>query len=280
MPPKTKIIFSDYDEAAGIQTDPDGGRSVDIHEFDLNKMWPLNPNDEGRGVKICIPAKPSRGKTRIIEHIMLYKAWLCPVAQAFSGTESVNGFYAQRMTPITVFDELETKALENFAKRQAIASKYLPNAWAMQIADDVIEDSGTLKKPPNGAYYKRGRHWKMIRIDATQYSLDFPPSIRSCIDYIFIPQNSIISERQKLYENFASGAIPSFKDFCDIMDQLTQDYTCLVIDNTSTSSVISDRVFYFKADLSRVPPNFKMGCPEAWIFNDERYDQNYSQTFL
>lgn len=278
--PKAKIIFSDYDEAAGIETGPDGSRFIDIHEFDLNNMWPNHPDDNGKGVKICITAKPGRGKTRIIEQIMLYKSWICPIAQCFSGTETVNHFYSDRVTPVTVFDELEEKALVDFAKRQAIASKYLPNPWAIQICDDVIDNPSVLKRAPHPAYYRKARHWKMIRVDAAQYPLDLPAGMRSCIDYVIIPQNSLISEREKLYENFASGAIPTFQDFCDLMDQVTGDYCALVIDNTSTSSIISERVFYFKADLSRVPPNFKMCCPEAWAFNNERMDPNYQDSFL
>jgi hypothetical protein len=278
--PRAKIVFSDYDEAAGIEVQEDGSRIVDIHEFDMNKMWPLNPDDPGHGVKIHITAKPGRGKSRIIEQIMLYKSWICPIAQVYSGTENVNGFYGSKVTPVTIFDELDPKQIESLPKRQAIAQKYLPNPWAMLIIDDCIDSSSTLRTPIHSAYFKKGRHWNLIRVDASQYSMDLPPGIRSCIDYIFIPQNSIITERQKLYENFASGAIPSFKDFCDLMDGVTGDYCCLVIDNTSTSQLISERVFYFKADLERVPKDFKFGCPEAWTFSNERMDPNYQTSYL
>jgi hypothetical protein len=278
--PKAKIIFSDYDEAAGIETKPDGSRIVDIHEFDLNKMWPLSPDDTGHGVKICITAKPGRGKTRIMEQIMLYKSWICPIAQVYSGTESSNGFYSQKVTPVTIFNEMEPKQLESLAKRQSIAQKYLPNPWAMLVIDDCIDSPNVLKNHPHPAFFRKGRHMNVLRCDISQYPMDLPAGIRSCIDYLFIPQNSLISERQKLYENFASGAIPSFKDFCDLMDQVTGDYCALVIDNTSTSQIISERIFYFKADLNRVPPDFKVGCPDAWTFSEERMDPNYQESFL
>jgi hypothetical protein len=170
--------------------------------------------------------------------------------------------------------------MEDFAKRQNIARQYLPNPWAFQILDDVTDDPYVLKKKPLGAYYRKGRHWAMIHVNAAQYSMDIPAGMRSCIDYIFILANFIISEREKLYENFASGAIPTYQDFCDLMDQLTEDHTALVIDNTSTSPIITQRVFFFKADLSRVPKNFKVGCNDAFDFHKNRMNPDYVESYI
>jgi hypothetical protein len=277
---KAKLVFTDHDAAAGIEKDEDGNRYIRIKEFDMNQMHPWNKDDLERGIKANILGHPGHGKSRIIESIMLYKAHICAITQCFSGTENVNHFYRDRTTDITVFNELNLKAMEEFAKRQNIARQYLEVPWALQVLDDVTDDPSVLKKPPLGAYYKRGRHWAMIHINAAQYPMDIPPGMRSCVDYIFILANAIISEREKIYENFASGAIPSYQDFCDIMDQLTEDHTAVVIDNTSTSPNISDRVFYFRADLSRVPRDFKIGCKDAFDFQKVRADPNYVESFL
>lgn len=280
MPPKkSSINFVNHDEASGVTTDSDGVRSVEITEFDMNQMHPWDVNDLQHGVKISIIGRPGSGKSMVIEQIMLFKAHICAVSQVFSGTENVNHFYQKRSTDITIFNELDLKAMENFAKRQNIARKYLPNPWAFQVLDDVTDDPYVLKKPPLGAYYRKGRHWALIHINAAQYPMDIPAGMRTCIDYAFIMPNSIISEREKLYENFASGSIPSQNDFNDILDSLDQ-HEALVIDNTSTSPLIKDRVFRFKADLSRVPSNFKLGCPEAFEFQNERFNPNYTESFI
>lgn len=282
MPPRRspKLAFTDHDEAAGIIVDEKGDRFIEIREFDMNHMHPHNREDVEHGIKCFIVGKPGRGKSRIIESIMLYKAHICPVSQIMSGTEPNNHFYRDRSTDITVFDELNLKAMEDFAKRQNIATQYLPNPWAFQILDDVTDDPYVLKKQPLGAFYRRGRHWRMLHINAAQYPMDIPAGMRSCIDYVFILANDIISEREKLYENFASGSIPTYQDFCDIMDQVTMDYTALVIDNTIQSANISDRVFFFKADISRVPKDFKIGCADAVDFQKARFDPNYVQSIL
>lgn len=275
-----KGSVNDYDEAAGIVKNDEGERFVEIHEFDMNNMHPHSADDLKHGVKIFIVGKPGFGKSQIIESILLYKGHICPVAQIFSGTENVNHFYRDKSTYITTFNNLDMKAMDNFAKRQNIARQYLENPWAFQVLDDVTDDPYILKDSLFGSYFKKGRHWAMIMINAVQYCMDIPSGLRSCVDYIFLLANGIPAERQKLYDNFASGAIPTYKDFCDIMDQITGDYNALVIDNTNTSPFIKDRVFYFKADISRVPPNFKVGCPDAYDFNEERLNKNYRESFL
>lgn len=278
---KTKIVFddNDVDKAAGIYTGEDGKRCVEIHEWDMNKLHPWSDKDVERGVKVVVIGKPGTGKSRIIESIMLFKEYICPVIQIFSGTETVNHFYGNRCTDVTIFDKLDMKALEDFIRRQDISRKYLPNPWAIQILDDVTDEPNLMSKPVFNALFKRGRHFVMIHIEAVQYPMDLKPAIRSCVDYLFVLPNSNLSERQKIYENFGAGAIPTFQDFCDIMDSL-EEHMALVIDNTIASGKLPDRVFYYVADVSRIPPNWKYGCPESWEFNDERKDPNYQPSLI
>ena len=54
------------------------------------------------------------------------------------------------------------------------------------------------------------------------------------------------------------------------MNQCTENYECLVIDNTCKSNKIEDMVFWYKADNH---PPFKMGAPEFW----QHHSNNYSE---
>lgn len=41
---------------------------------------------------------------------------------------------------------------------------------------------------------------------------------------------------------------PTFDVFCEVMDMCTDDYGCIVIDNTVNSARLEDRVFWYKAE--------------------------------
>ena len=61
--------------------------------------------------------------------------------------------------------------------------------------------------------------------------------------------------------------------FCDIMDQLTDDYTALYIHNSTHSNKLEDCIFYYKA--KKIPDDFKFGCPDYWDFHFERFNPEY-----
>jgi len=253
-------------------------RVIRIKEFDMNSIPPHDVKDNS-GVKIVVIGKPGSGKSTILQDIMAYKAHITPVIQIFSGTEDSNHFFSEKCPPVCVYNKFDEKAIEGFVKRQKIAKKYLENPWAMQIIDDCTDDPKSLAKPLIQAYYKNGRHWKMIHVLSLQYCLDIKPSIRSNIDYTFILRETNLKNRLRLHENYA-GCIDNFQDFCDIMDQITEDYTALVINNRVQSNKVEDCVFYYKANPKKIPPNWKFGHPSAWDFNNERFDPLYTDPVL
>jgi hypothetical protein len=222
--------------------------------------------------------KPGSGKSSLIQDIVAHKAHIIPVSQVFSGTEESNHFYSEKMPPITIFNKLDMGAIKNFVERQDQAKKFLKNPWALQIIDDCTDNPKILRDPVFQAYYKNGRHWKMLHILSLQYCLDVSPAIRTCIDYTFILKEGSKITREKLWKNYGS-CIEDFADFCQLMDQLTNDFTALVINNRSTSNKLEDCVFYYKADLSRIPINWKFGAGSFWQFNHDRLNQNFVESF-
>lgn len=217
------------------------------------------------------------GKSTCIQDIIASKSHITPVAQIFSGTEDSNHFYSEKFPGVCVYNKLDEKAVENFVTRQKAAMKYLENPWAIQIIDDCTDDPKILTKPLFQSYYKNGRHWKMVHILSLQYCLDIRPNIRTNIDYTFILRETNLKNRKSLHENYA-GCIDNFQDFCDIMDQITEDYTALVINNRVQSNKIEDCIFWYKANPNRLPPNWKFGHPSAWDFHNERFNPAYQET--
>jgi hypothetical protein len=94
------------------------------------------------------------------------------------------------------------------------------------------------------------------------------------VDYVFILRENIIQNREKLYKSFF-GIFPSFDMFCKVMDACTENYECLVLDNTVKSNRIQDCVFWYKATLRK---NFRVGSPDLWRLHKKMYNPKHGDT--
>ena len=150
-------------------------------------------------------------------------------------------------------------------------SHIFPVGVVMSGTEDSNGHYGKINDPLFQGIFKNGRHWKMWFILSLQYSLDIKPVIRTNVDGTFILRESNMKNRKSLWENYA-GVFPDFNMFCEVLDQLTDDYTALYVHNQTTSNKIEDCVFWYKA--KPLPPNFRVGCDDFWDFHEERFDKN------
>ena len=254
--------------------------TIRIRPFNFDDMPPFTGKaaETGKGVKIIVIGKAGSGKSSVVKDIIASKAHIIPVAQVFSGTEDSNGTYAQFMPDVCVHNKLDFKALEQFKVRQKIAGKYLKYPCAINIIDDCTDDPKLLKKPIIQDLYKNGRHWYMLHILTLQYCLDIPPAIRNNYDYAFIFKENIIATREKLHKYFGA-CVHKFSDFNALLDQITGDYTALVIKNSASATTAEECLFWYKADLTALPKNWKFGSHTAWEFQQDRRDPNAVETF-
>lgn len=213
------------------------------------------------------------GKSTLITSLLYEKSHIYSSGMVCSGTEDSNHHYSQLFPETFIYNKLEKAKIEDFVKRQKISKKHLPNPWSVLLLDDCTDDPKLFTDPLFQNIYKNGRHYKMWFILSLQYCLDVKPVIRTNIDGTFILRETNLRNRKSLWENYA-GVIPDFTMFCDIMDQLTTDYTALYIHNATTSNKIEDCVFWYKAKT--VPPDFKFGCQDFWEFHNTRFDETKS----
>lgn len=251
-----------------------------IKELNLELLEPCTKTfmdpDQG-GCKHVIIGKPGTGKSTLIASLLYSKRHIYPCGIVFSGTEDSSGFYKKMFPSTFVFNKYDEEQLTSFVKRQKIARKHLENPWAVCLLDDCTDNPSIFSKPLQQGIYKNSRHWKMWYILSLQYCMDVKPVIRTNIDGTFILREPSLKNRRSLWENYA-GIIPDFNQFCDIMDQLTNDYTALYIHNATKSNKLEDCLFWYKADP--VPGDFKFGCTDFWDFHDSRYNPEYTEPFL
>lgn len=209
--------------------------------------------------------------TYAIKSLLYQKRHIFPVGMVFSGSENTSGQWRQLFPDSFVYSKLKLDKLKDFLQRQTLARKHLANPWAVLLLDDCGYDAKLLKNELFKEIFQNGRHYKMLFILALQFPTDIQPSLRACIDYVFIYKNNNQNERKKIYDNYAS-IIPSFNLFSAIMDEITNDYTALVINNLSTSNDLQDCIYWYKAPP--FPKDFKFGSIDFWNHHYVRYNEN------
>ena len=220
---------------------------------------------------------------------LLYYHQNIPIGTVISGTEAGNGFYAHHIPKLFIHEEYNTAIIENILKRQRTVLKQVKkeidsykrsniDPRAFVILDDCLFDSAWTRDKMMRLLFMNGRHWKILLIITMQYPLGIPPTLRTNIVYVFILREPYIANRKRIYENYA-GMFPTFESFCQVMDQCTENYECLVINNNVKSNKLQDQIFWYKADEHK---DFKLGSREFWEISkdlhsddeDDIYDPN------
>lgn len=223
---------------------------------------------------VVLIGKRDTGKSFLVRDL-LYHHRDIPVGTVISPTESANKFYSNIVPSMFIHDEYTQPTLNNVVKRQKLIVKRIEDTVrsvgscdidprSFLILDDCLYDSSWIKDPNIRLLFMNGRHYKMMFVITMQYPLGIPPNLRTNIDYVFILRENITGNRKRIYENYA-GMFPSFDIFCQVMDQCTENYECLVIHTNAKSNKLEDQVFWYKAEPR---PTFQM-CPQYWLLDRE-----------
>jgi len=242
--------------------------NLELKKFNMKNIS-FKPN-ETSGPVIVLIGRRDTGKSFLVRDLLYYHQDI-PIGTVISGTEAGNGFYAGMVPKLFIHDEYNTAIIENILKRQKMVIKQVKkekdaygkttiDARAFVILDDCLYDSSWAKEKLMRLLFMNGRHWKIMLIITMQYPLGVPPNLRTNIDYTFILREPYITNRKRIYENYA-GMFPTFESFCQVMDQCTEDYECLVVSNNTKSNKLEDQIFWYKAQSHR---DFKLGSKEFW----------------
>ena len=260
--------------------------NLDLRRFDM-KSISFKPNESKGPVGVLIGRRDT-GKSFLVRDLLFYHQDI-PIGTVISGTEEGNGFYGKLVPKLFIHNEYNTAIIENILKRQRGVLKQIRKEMeqfkrstidprTFVILDDCLYDNTWARDKMMRLLFMNGRHWKVMLLITMQYPLGIPPTLRTNIDYVFILREPYIANRKRIYENYA-GMFPTFESFCQVMDQCTENYECLVINNNVKSNKIQDQVFWYKAEAHN---DFKLGSKEFWELSkqlnddddEEQYDPN------
>jgi len=263
--------------------------TLELKKFDMKSIQ-FKPN-ENKGPVVVLIGKRDTGKSFLVRDLLYYQQDI-PIGTVISGTEEGNGFYSKMVPKLFIHNEYNSAIIENVLKRQRTVLKQVKEEMATYkrstidprafvILDDCLYDNTWSRDKLMRLLFMNGRHWKVMLVITMQYPLGIPPTLRTNIDYVFILRENYIANRKRIYENYA-GMFPTFESFCQVMDQCTENYECLVINNNSKSNKLHDQVFWYKADNHG---DFRLGSKEFWELSknlkdedeDEQYDPNKSK---
>ena len=238
--------------------------SVQLKKFDMTSI----ADDK----VVVFVGKRETGKSFLVRDMLYYKQDI-PVGTVISGTEAANSFYSSMMPSLFIHGEFTEEIVTNYLKRQRkIVQEYNSNDHvdprAFFILDDCLYDNTWIKNKNIRSMFMNGRHYKSLFVITMQYALGIPPNLRTNIDYIFILRENILANRKRIFEQYA-GMFPSFDIFNQVMDQCTENYECLVINNNSKSNKLEEQVFWYKANPH---DDFKIGHPSIWKFHQQNYN--------
>ena len=174
--------------------------SLNLRKFDMSRI--------GKGSVCVMIGKRNTGKSFLTKDLLYYKRDI-PIGTVISGTEGANQFYSKIVPPLFIHEEYSPEIIANSVKRQKLVvskmreqeNKYGKSnidPYAFVILDDCLYDNTWTKDTNVRSLFMNGRHYKVLLIITSQYSLGIPPNLRCNIDFVFILRENIVNNRKRL----------------------------------------------------------------------------------
>lgn len=234
--------------------------NIRIKRFDPSKMLPNR-------ISLFVGRRGS-GKSICMEDIF----WHCrkiPSGICFSSTEDSNPFWGKHIPSSFIYNDYHPDVLKRLVSRQRKAKRRGQDpGQVFVVAEDVLYSNELQHDRTVKQVFQNGRHYGITMLLSMQFALDMPPAIRTNTDYVFCFRHAVLSDQERLYRNYFS-ILGSFEVFQRVLAHCTNDYECLVLDNTTTSNNPEDCVFYYKA---KQRGDFKAGSEQFWAWHYLHFD--------
>jgi len=221
---------------------------LQIQRFDARKIKP--------GRITLLVGKRGTGKSTLMEDIMFRIHPTIEWSMAMTPTFESAEMFKRHMSYNFVYEQYAATVMERVVDTQRSLMRKKKQKQLLVALDDCLYDKTILKSRTIREVFMNGRHMSLTVLIACQYIMDMGPDLRSQVDYVFALRENIISNRQRLWKYFF-GMLGKYEDFARLMDACTENYTCLVLDNTVKSNKLEDCIFWYRAEPSI--PHFTIG---------------------
>lgn len=184
------------------------------------------------------------------------------LAVAFCPTDETADELAKCIPRACIHPKLDLAVVERaLALQKELAHKERSLAL---IADDCGYTKGDWSTSTMRQMLMNARHHRIALHFSMQYLKLIEPALRSNVSYVVCCAENILANKKALWQCFF-GLIPSYQEFDRIFTACTQDYSCIVLDQTQPSASVENSVFWYKADIDAPP--FRMCKPCMWTMH-------------
>lgn len=235
---------------------------LELKKFDMNNL-----KDDS---VVLFIGKRNTGKSVLVSDVMYHHRNI-PIGVVISPTEKANQFFENFVPGMLIYDEFSPEIVHKFIDRQEKITKNFNgerkkygksdiDPRAFFILDDCLYDKTWPTDKNIRCLFMNGRHYKVLFLITMQYPLGIPPHLRTNVDYVFILRENQVKNRERIYQQYA-GMFPTYEIFSQVMDQCTENYEGLVIDNKVQSNKLEDQIYWYKATIRN---EFRCGSQELW----------------
>lgn len=236
---------------------------VAIRKFDPSTQ--LRPD-----ATVALIGRRGSGKSTLMKDLLYHMRKKLNFGIAMSPTEDSNGAFGAFMPRACIYSSFTPTALDVLLQVQTRAKRRGKERRVFVLLDDCMYEKSIMNSDNIRETLMNGRHKNIFFINAVQYIMDVPPAARGQTDYVFAMQDNNRDNREKLYK-FFFGVFNSFDEFDRAMQTLTNNRCCIVLDNRSHSTDVTDCVFWYRADPNI--PNFRL-CDDIYYELDRRFYYN------
>lgn len=225
-------------------TDP---RKLRIQKWRWEEIVSKIASGDKSGKLFYLIGSRGSGKSTLMKDIVYHLRKSVDYAIAFSHTIDTCEMLKQFLPECNVYNEYREDIVQKAIKVMTAVQTKGKLRRLLIIMDDCMFDPKILNTKIMAELHMNGRHPNITLVNCCQFMMSVPLKLRGLIDYTFVLKTPRLSDQKRLHEYFF-GMFEKRQDFTKVLEKCTNNYECLILDNTNPSTNLNDVLYYYKAD--------------------------------